>query len=107
MRLHARALASALLLLSAYLGIEAQNAVFSTKVEAVRVDALVTERENGPAIVGLQPADFEVYDNGVLQQVDLVSFDQVPLNVILTLDMSSSVAGERLEHLHRLRRKLR
>jgi VWFA-related protein len=99
MRLHARALASAPLLLSAYLGIEAQNAVFSTKVEAVRVDALVTERENGPAIVGLQPADFEVYDNGVLQQVDLVSFDQVPLNVILTLDMSSSVAGERLEHL--------
>ena len=53
----------------------AQNTVFSTKVEAVRVDALVTERENGPAIVGLGPADFEVYDNGVPQQVDLVSFD--------------------------------
>jgi len=77
----------------------AQNAVFSAKVEAVRVDALVTERENGPAIVGLGPSDFEVYDNGVLQQVDLVSFDEVPLNVILTLDMSDSVAGERLEHL--------
>jgi VWFA-related protein len=35
----------------------------------------------------------------VLQQVDLVSFDEVPLNVILTLDMSDSVAGERLDHL--------
>jgi VWFA-related protein len=31
--------------------------------------------------------------------VDLVSFDEVPLNVILTLDMSDSVAGERLDHL--------
>jgi len=78
---------------------ETQNAVFSAKVEAVRVDALVTERDNGPAIVGLGPSDFEVYDNGVPQQVDLVSFDQVPLNVILTLDMSDSVAGERLDHL--------
>ena len=35
----------------------------------------------------------------MLQQVDLVSFDEVPLNVILTLDMSDSVAGERLDHL--------
>ena len=41
-------------------------------------------------------ADFEVSDNGVPQQVDLVSFDQIPLNVILALDMSDSVAGERL-----------
>jgi hypothetical protein len=68
-------------------------------VEAVRVDALVTERDGGPAIVGVGPSDFEVFDNGVLQQVDLVSFDQVPLNVILTLDMSDSVAGDRLDHL--------
>ncbi len=33
------------------------------------------------------------------QQVELVSFDEVPLNVILALDMSDSVAGERLEQL--------
>jgi VWFA-related protein len=73
--------------------------VFSAKVEMVRVDALVTERDNGPTIVGLGASDFEVYDNGVLQHVDLVSFDEVPLNVILTLDMSDSVAGDRLDHL--------
>jgi VWFA-related protein len=89
----------AVLLLSPAVTVETQNAAFSAKVEAVRVDALVTERDNGPAIVGLGPSDFEVYDNGVLQQVDLVSFDEVPLNVILTLDMSDSVAGERLDHL--------
>jgi Ca-activated chloride channel family protein len=40
-----------------------------------------------------------VLDNGVLQQIDLASFEQIPLNVVLTLDTSNSVAGERLEHL--------
>ena len=63
----------------------------------MRVDVLVTD--NGQPIRGLGPADFEILDNGVPQQVELVSFDQVPLNVILALDMSDSVAGERLEQL--------
>ena len=74
-----------------------QSPAFSSKVEAVRVDVLVTD--NGRAIVGLAPPDFELSDNGVPQQVELVSFDQIPLNVILALDMSDSVAGERLEQL--------
>ena len=74
-----------------------QNPAFSTKVEAVRVDVLVTD--NGEPIRGLGPADFELLDNGVPQTVELVSFDQIPLNVILALDMSDSVAGERLEQL--------
>jgi VWFA-related protein len=73
------------------------QAVFSSKVEAVRVDVLVTDK--GQPVRGLGPADFEILDNGVAQQVDLVSFEQIPLNVILALDMSESVAGERLDHL--------
>lgn len=77
----------------------AQQPMFSTRVEAVRVDVLVTDRENGPAMLGLGPADFEVLDNGVPQQVDLVSFEQIPLNVIFALDLSESVQGDRLEHL--------
>jgi VWFA-related protein len=76
-----------------------QSPAFTSKIEAVRVDALVTD--NGQPIRGLAPADFEVLDNGVAQQVELVSFDQIPLNVILALDMSDSVAGERLEQLRR------
>jgi Ca-activated chloride channel homolog len=76
-----------------------QSPAFSSKVESVRVDALVTD--NGQVIRGLGPADFEIFDNGVLQDVELVSFDQVPLNVILALDMSDSVAGERLDQLRR------
>ena len=46
-------------------------------------------------MLGLGPADFEVLDNGVPQAVELVSYDQIPLNVVLAFDMSDSVAGER------------
>lgn len=74
-----------------------QRPTFSTRVESVRVDALVTEK--GQPVPGLGPADFEVFDNGVRQDVDLVSFEQLPLDVVLVLDMSDSVAGERLDHL--------
>jgi VWFA-related protein len=75
----------------------AQAPAFSAKVESVRVDVLVLE--NGRPVRGLGPADFQIADNGVPQQVDLVSFEQIPLNVVLALDMSDSVAGERLEQL--------
>ena len=77
--------------------LRSQEPKFSTKVEAVRVDALVTER--GQPVRGLRAADFEVLDNGVAQDVDLVSFEQIPLNLVLVFDMSSSVVGERLNHL--------
>jgi VWFA-related protein len=70
---------------------------FSSRREAVRVDVLVTER--GEPLAGLGPADFEVLDNGVPQRVDLVSFEQIPLNVVLAFDASDSVTGDRLEHL--------
>jgi VWFA-related protein len=76
---------------------QAQNPMYSARVEAVRVDVLVTD--GGRVVTGLGPQDFELLDNGVAQQVDLVSYDQIPLNVILALDMSDSVAGERLEQL--------
>jgi VWFA-related protein len=79
------------------LGLAAQNPAFTTKIEAVRVDALVTDH-NQP-VRGLSAADFEILDNGVPQQVDLVSSEQIPVNVILALDMSDSVAGERLDNL--------
>jgi VWFA-related protein len=92
-----RAALLALLITAAPVAALAQTPTFSSRVEAVRVDVLVTE--NGRPVRSLGLADFEVLDNGVKQQVDLVSFEQLPLNVILTLDMSDSVVGERLSHL--------
>jgi len=85
------------LMLEASGGRAQQSPAFSSRIEAVRVDVLVTD--NGQPVRGLKPGDFEVIDNGVPQVVDLVSFDEVPLNVILALDMSDSVAGDRLEQL--------
>jgi Ca-activated chloride channel homolog len=77
--------------------VPAQQATFSASVEAVRIDALVMD---GSRLVrGLTAADFQVRDNGVLQEVDFVRFEQWPLNVILVLDASDSVVGARLEHL--------
>jgi len=77
--------------------LEAQAPAFSARIESVRVDVLVLE--NGRPVRGLGPSDFEIADNGVPQQADLVSFEQIPLNVVLALDMSDSVAGERLDQL--------
>lgn len=76
-----------------------QEPAFSSRVEAVRVDVLVTDRDKGETVLGLGPTDFEILDNGVPQQIDLVSYEQIPLNVILALDLSESVAGDRLERL--------
>lgn len=78
-------------------GSQAQGSVFSSRVEAVRVD--VSVRRDGQVIRGLLPADFEVTDNSVPQRVELVAFEETPVNVVLTLDMSGSVQGERLAQL--------
>ena len=89
--------ASVAVLIGSTMSSSAQQPTFSAKREAVRVDALVTDR--GKIVTGLGAANFEVRDNGVLQTIDLVSFQQIPLNVILALDASASVSGERLTHL--------
>lgn len=102
-----RTLLIAASMLTAAVPVGAQSVVFSSKIEAVRVDVLVTDREKGgTAVLGLKPSDFELLDNGVPQQVDLVSFEQIPLNVVLALDMSESVSGDRLDQLRDASAKL-
>lgn len=75
-----------------------QQATFSSRLEAVRVDVAVTER--GRAVQGLTASDFEIFDNGVRQEVALVATDELPLDLVLALDVSGSVEGERFAHLH-------
>ena len=74
----------------------AQTPAFSSNVESVRVDVLVAQ--NGKPVKGLRPEDFELRDNGVLQTVDLVSDEEIPLNVVMALDMSASLDLNRLEN---------
>jgi VWFA-related protein len=86
------------LLVSAILvGAAAPQPTFRAQVDLVRLDVLAVR--DGRPVPGLTKGDFEVRDNGVVQQVEHVSFAQVPLDVTLVLDTSRSVAGEKLRHL--------
>lgn len=72
-------------------------AQFRVAVEAVRVDALVTDGRR--VVSGLTTTDFEVRDRGVLQQIDTIDYAEAPLSVMLVLDVSASVEGQALAHL--------
>ena len=71
---------------------------FSSRIEGVRVDVLVTDSSRRP-LRGLAASDFVIRDNGIPQQVDVVSFGEIALNIGLAFDMSESVAGARLRQL--------
>jgi VWFA-related protein len=71
--------------------------VFRTGVEVVYVDVSVT-RKDAP-VLGLSADDFVVTDNGVRQRVTVVNRDSVPTTAVLVLDVSASVAGEKLARL--------
>lgn len=88
-------LCSAVLLSSGVSG--ALDQTFTSRVEAVRLDVLVTA--DGQPVKGLQAGDFEVKDNGVEQRVNMVSFEKIPLNVVFALDMSGSITDEGMAHL--------
>ncbi len=79
--------------------LHAQTPKVSTGVDVVGVDVLVLER--GRLVTGLRAEDLAVWDNGVRQQVELVSVEDLPLNLMLALDGSGSVSGDRASHLRR------
>lgn len=74
-----------------------QQPVFRAGVDVVRIDVSVMNGLN--PVAGLKAENFVVTDNGVSQTLDSVSLDTVPLNLMLVLDTSGSLAGERLTHL--------
>jgi VWFA-related protein len=74
-----------------------QDTRFRSGVDLVRVDALVTEGNR--IVTGLTAADFELRDNGVLQRVEAIALESMPLTLTFVLDTSGSVAGGKMTHL--------
>ena len=70
---------------------------FRSSADAVLVDVQVLA--GGKPVSGLTAADFELKDSGVRQDIQVASFADVPISLLLALDVSASVEGERLERL--------
>jgi VWFA-related protein len=64
--------------------------VFHAATDAVSVS--VSVRSGRTAVTGLQPADFELLDNGVRQEISLVTVEEIPVDLTLLLDVSPSTA---------------
>jgi VWFA-related protein len=74
-----------------------EPARFRSTSALVMVDVLVTDDRR--PVTGLTRQDFELLDNGVAQTIQQIYVEQLPVNVILVLDTSGSVDGERLTSL--------
>ncbi len=75
-----------------------QQSTFKAGVDLVKLDVSVLR--GGQPVRGLTKADFTVDDSGVRQTVDGV-FEgaDLPVNVVMALDVSGSVSGEKLANL--------
>ncbi len=73
---------------------QSQTPVFRSSTDVVWLD--VSVQDGNKPVVGLGPADFEVRDNDVLQQVTEVSYARLPIDLRLVFDTSGSVAAEQL-----------
>jgi VWFA-related protein len=89
--------ALAALLLAAAIAQQASPPVFGVDTDLVRVEVAVTR--GGTPILGLREADFELRDNGVLQRLEPVLSEQLPVDMAIVLDTSGSVAGAKLTRL--------
>jgi VWFA-related protein len=70
---------------------------FRTSAEGVRIDLLVTDGHR--PIAGLQRDDFILLDQGVRQDIETIAIEDIPVSMMLTLDVSESVAGQKLRAL--------
>lgn len=68
---------------------------FASGVNLVEVYATVTDSKGEPA-TGLRAADFEVTEDGVPQTITTFAAGEFRLSVVIALDRSFSMAGERL-----------
>ncbi len=73
---------------------------YRVKVELVDLFASVHD-SRGKMVTKLRRDDFVIYDNGSPQRITEFSRNYYPLSVLLLLDTSSSMAGQKLENARR------
>jgi VWFA-related protein len=83
--------------------------VIRVNVQLVQVDAQILGKKTGRPIGSLTKDDFQLYEDGVRQQIADLSRDQLPLSVVLLFDLTFTVqpvlkplatgAMEALQHL--------
>jgi len=81
------------------------RSTFRASADIVAVEASV--RREKRSVTGLTAVDFEIFDNGVRQEIVAVSYEKLPIDVAVVLDVSTSVTGWVLNELRRSVRQLR
>ncbi len=84
---------------------QAPGATFRTGADVVTVEASV-RRDKRP-VTGLKASDFELRDNGVVQEISDLSYERLPIDVTVVLDVSASVTGAVLDQLRQSVRQLK
>jgi len=75
------------------------SATFRSGTSLVALNVIVTDTDQHYA-TGLRAEDFEVYEDGVRQPVEFFAAAEVPLDLILLIDASSSMS-DKLEAVHK------
>jgi VWFA-related protein len=71
-----------------------QGFSFRSNVDLINVTVTVTD-QNGRFVSGLNKDDFEVYEDGVLQQTSHFDAERVPVSLGLAVDTSGSMVGDK------------
>jgi VWFA-related protein len=67
------------------------DAVIRVNTELVVVDAQVLNRKTGRIIGTLNRDDFELYEDGVKQEITFFNQDKLPLSIVLLFDLTDTV----------------
>lgn len=67
------------------------STVVKVSVNVVTLDAQVLSKKTHEPISGLKAEDFQIFDDGVRQQISSMSQDKLPLSVVFLFDLTDSV----------------
>lgn len=81
----------ALAVLAAVAAVQAQP-TFRSAVDLVTIQVTVTTKDQTRRVGELRPEDFHIYEDGVLQDIAVVSREPRPLSICILLDSSPSMA---------------